>query len=49
MPVFRRKVTKGIPKPGEKGHFGTSPEFVAEPTGLKQKPALKSKRRKPKF
>lgn len=49
MGVFRRKVTKGVPKP-VKGHFGDSPEFVNEDTkALKTKPPLKTKRRKVKF
>lgn len=49
MDLFRRKVTKGNPKPG-KGHFGRSPEFTDEETGPKvQKPPLKTKRRKVKL
>ena len=47
--MFKKKVDKGNPKP-VKGHFGDSPEFVNEETGVKApKPPLKSKRRKPKF
>jgi hypothetical protein len=49
--AFRRKVTKGTPKPF-KGHFGNSPEFtlVDDSKGAKpdKKPALTSKKRRPK-
>lgn len=43
--VFRRKVTKGIPKP-VKDHFGESPEFVNKPPSA-PKPPARLIRRKP--
>lgn len=47
MPLLRKRVPKGVPKPG-KGHFGDSPEFISTPTGVNQKPTLRKQKKKVK-